>query len=338
MAATESTSSVRHLINSVFGKLIFLSLFILTGCAMSKIDEPVQSHIPTHQHAFVLQNAFLDVHLVTPSHPAGGVDAVRFDQTARVTNLKYKGIELLDERGMPDEFGLLGIGVLGYEDGDDTFVKLGVGQLKRNKPQQYHFGTAYPLQALADTRIEFVGPHEIQLVQTFNHVSKYSYVYRKKISIDPQASVLKFDYALENHGQDEMTFDTYNHNFFKMGEGAIGSRLHFNPGFIPAYLSTDRLLLDEQGVSFSRDLLAPQTIFLPFLGNEKPFADAAILTDRYAGIKASIKHVPSPLHFTFFADSKAIAPEYFIRLTVKPQDAVTWQRTYTFESVSPVIP
>ena len=96
---------------------------------MTKIDESSKSPVSSNQLLFVLKNTLLDVQVLTPSHPDGGVDAVRFDQTARVTSLKYKGIELLDERGMPDEFGLLGIGVLGYEEGDETFVKIGVGQL-----------------------------------------------------------------------------------------------------------------------------------------------------------------------------------------------------------------
>jgi hypothetical protein len=275
------------------------------------IPKPSPNTQRSSSQVLELCNALLQVEVVSPSHPEGSQEAVRFDQTARVKSIRFKAKQMLDERGLPDEFGSMGIGVLGYEDGGDTFIKIGM--------------------ALATTRIQRISEQELLFSQTCKQDNTYGYDYHKRITIDPDAAVLTFAYSLKNLGQSDLTFDTYNHNFLTLGDGPIGPRLILQPGFTPTFVPTDRVKIVDGKMTLTRKIMAPQQVYLPYFAFEKSLATTSALTDQLTGIKVTMAHEPRPLYFVFYADEHAMAPEYFIRHTVAPGQSVTWQRTYTFE-------
>jgi hypothetical protein len=100
------------------------------------------------QQDILLGNQAFKVVIDTPAQLTDDFPACRFDQTANVRSVTFHGREYLVSPGFIDEFGILGCGVLGFDEAQigEPFIKIGIGYLQRiAEPEYYHFSTVYPI-------------------------------------------------------------------------------------------------------------------------------------------------------------------------------------------------
>lgn len=254
----------------------------------------------------------------------------RFDRTARVVRIRRGGADFLEVRGLADEFGLGGMGVLGYTEAGEggSFLKIGVGRLKKLDAAEYHFARHYPILAMAPIRAQRSG-NTVSCVQQSERVEGYQYAYRKEVQLADEG-VLQLKYHLANIGERPFEFEHYNHNFLRFGGHDVG----------PQYEVATRFALESWPPEpWSR---AGRTLRLrapaPAKGTRSVGLELVITPDvngvtvRHAdGQTMRIGGDFTAQRFALWAVSAALSPEVFFRARIEPGAATQWSRTYAFE-------
>ena len=257
----------------------------------------------------------------------------RFDHTAAVSSITIGGAELLGPWGLSDEFGLHGLGVLGYDSAPigGHFVKLGVGILVRDIAGSYDFAHPYPVHELFPVKTESAGGQVI-VVQQASVPGFPGYRYQKTYEA-ADGNRLTIHYRLTNTGEDVWTFEHYNHHWFRHEAVAVGS----------SYLLRVRFPLPEAGpTAFRRDSDALQLPERLGPGQVAYYAsDLERVTaarngyELWLGGEAIVRYQGSftPARFAAFASEEGFCPEVFKRATLHPGETVTWSATYHFLSL-----
>ena len=254
----------------------------------------------------------------------------RFDRTAMVRSVTLEGIEFLGPWGLPDEFGLFGNGVLGFESAGvgEPFIKIGVGRLLRDTDAEYDFSHPYPTDALFPVEVE-AGERSISVSQRSEGDGPWHYLYRKTYTLSGPGEVT-IAYELTNTGSAAWTFEHYNHHWFRIGETAVGPGYEVVTGYeLPAGETTLRRARSSLQIPAP---LAPDgaAYYAGELVGVPPDANTfEVRVDREAsvGYRASF----APARFALYADARGFCPEVFMRAALAPGETVTWSATYRFE-------
>lgn len=137
----------------------------------------------------------------------------RFDRSAQVVQVRWDDREFLAADGLPDEFGLWGHGVLGFDsEAPGEFVKVGVGRLRNNEPGPFKPFQHWPVAELARNVVTERATDRITVEQTLTG-KVWSYRQIKTYTAKPDGR-LTIDYTLTNLGSEPIPVEHYNHNFF----------------------------------------------------------------------------------------------------------------------------
>ena len=258
----------------------------------------------------------------------------RFDRTAVVRSVRLDGVELLGPWGLPDEFGLYGDGVLGFESAavDDTFTKIGIGRLRRDTGADYRFDQPYPVATLFPVEVT-ASERTLTVSQRSDGEGPWQYHYRKTYQLDG-AGALTIRYELSNTGAVGWSFEHYNHHWFRLADAPVG----------PGYRVVTGFALPAAETAFDRARSA--------LGLAEPLATgaAAYYASELAGVPAGsntfaweVEGAPvvsyrasfPPARFALYADGRGFCPEVFKRAALEPGETVTWSATYRFTGPQP---
>src|SRR5215469_4188599 len=104
----------------------------------------------------------------------------------------------------------------------ETFVKIGIGVLKRPDEQQYRFSNPYELLDTGKwsvrTGSDFVEyRHELK-----DPNSGYAYIYTKTVRLTPGKPEMTIDHNLKNTGTKPIETNVYNHGFFMLDSQPTG--------------------------------------------------------------------------------------------------------------------
>jgi len=254
----------------------------------------------------------------------------RFDRTAVVRSITVDGLELLGPWGLPDEFGLYGNGVLGYETAEvgDTFIKIGVAQLVRDTEAGYHFAHPYPVDRLFPVTVSAT-EESLTVFQQSDGEGPWQYEYTKSYQLTGDKG-LRIDYQLSNRGTKPWTFEHYNHHWFRVDGVPVGTGYRVVTGFeLPAA---------ETGLlrgPFSLEMPGPLTpgaahyyasdlTEVPASANTFELEIEGHPVVRYQG------SFP-PQRFALYAAADGFCPEVFTRAALGPDETVRWSSTYRFE-------
>jgi hypothetical protein len=253
----------------------------------------------------------------------------RFDRTAAVTSVTLEGVELLAPWGLSDEFGLYGIGVLGYDTAGpgDAFIKVGVGTLLRDTANSYHFAHAYPVQRLFPVTIE-AGAGQLSVRQQADDTLPHRYDYVKTYSVH-ENNVLTIRYQLTNVGESAWPFEHYNHHWFRLGGTEVGPLYRASTGFaLPG--NETRFLLEGRSLRLA-DSLGPGEA--AYYGSDLADATREENTfDLSVGDETIVRYEGSfpPARFALFANHDGFCPEVFKRTILEPGETASWSATYRF--------
>lgn len=254
----------------------------------------------------------------------------RFDRTAMVVSIRRAGREYLDPRGLCDEFGFSGRGVLGYDEASPDggeFLKIGVGVLRRDTAEAYKFSRIWPIVRLLEVEVH-ASPSSLLVRQNSPEVQGFAYSYEKHYELGPDGTLL-IKYKLTNTGPKPFAFDQYNHNFFSFA-GAIA-----DPGYavVPAFPVEVK---GDQGWSYNGAELR--------LRREAP-ARPGVYFGQDLELTAAVNRVTlrhtngqwvecagdfPAVRFAVWATLPTVCPEIFHRAQVSPGATITWQRSYRF--------
>jgi len=179
-----------------------------------------------------ITNGTVRAKLTLPDPQDGYYRAVRFDWSGSVLSLEANGHSYFGQwfpRYDPHISDAITGPVedytpLNYKESKpgETFVKIGVGVLKRPEEQAYRIGTAYELldggkwsvRKGADF-VEF--RHELS-----DPKSGYGYVYTKTVRLTPGKTQMTIEHNIKNTGTKAIATDVYNHGFFMLDTQPTG--------------------------------------------------------------------------------------------------------------------
>ena len=251
----------------------------------------------------ILEKDGLELTLCPPDLQEGYYRGTRFDHSGIFRRIVVDGYVLADEWfdvydpyrhdavcGTSEEFA-----ECGYENAEagDVFLKPGVGLLYKDDDSPYdHF----KLYRVADPGRWTVTSEDDEAV--FVHVldgDAWGYIYEKRVRILDGGS-FEISHRLCNTGAHAISGETYNHNFFTMGDSRPGPEIEFDFPFSPCGTwrsEYDSVKLSEHGIRYLRPLVQGESVFM---GNLNP-SDGSEITGEVFRISSSDGH-----GVTFFAD------------------------------------
>ncbi len=272
-----------------------------------------------------------DLVVTIETEPAGYMEAFgpRFDHTAAVRQILLQGQSLLGEWGLPDEFGIKGLGVLGYDEaaaGAD-FIKIGLGRLNKDKAAPYDFSSRYPIKALYPV-ITNVTADSIHVVQSSDNVLPWGYHYEKTYRLLGDET-LEISYALTNTGATIWSFEHYNHHWFVLGAKPVAPAYTLETGFPKPEGGTDFVHTGRE-LRISRTLSAKDYVYASGdLPGTAATSNHFVLSSPGQPKVAYRGHFP-PARFAVYVESRGFCPEIFFRAELVPAQTVRWSAHYKF--------
>lgn len=258
----------------------------------------------------------------------------RFDTTAWIKQVcAGKRRFLLEGHGLTDEFGLSGVGVLGYESAHtgQSFVKIGVGELTRDSDEKYRFSHCYPTKKWFPTRVTDYRFDRLSVEQTGGR-GDWAYEYRKTYRLRPADHRLTIRYELRNTGHRPIRFEQYNHNWFRVDKMPIDDQYSIQVAF--AVKSPDKpwCALNNGRFALLGNVRSPVYFSQRVAATERQ----NIVTMRHAASQCQITVTGdfAPSMFALYGQQDALCPEILADKEVAPGKTVSWERSYRFSTPS----
>ncbi|GAB3505359.1 hypothetical protein GCM10027341_36860 [Spirosoma knui] len=291
-----------------------------------------------------LSNGIIRTTLYLPDAQQGYYRGTRFDWAGAFKSLTYNGHSFVDQwfeqydpqlhdaiNGPVEEFV-----PLGYEDAKpgDTFVKIGVGVLKRADEKAYAFGRYYEITDHGRWNVKPYKDH-VDFTHELNSPTGYSYLYRKTVRLVNGKPQLVLEHSLKNTGKQPIKTSVYNHNFFVIDKQPTGPGIEIQfPFAVNGEGKGFGSLIQPQGnrLVYTRDFEKKENVYSAGLQGFAPTANDYNI--RIENVKSGAGvHITGdrPLEkLVYWACATTSCPEPYIRLEAAPNQEVTWRITYEF--------
>lgn len=338
-------------------KIYWIALGILLGvrlCGAS--DAPLEAE---------LANGSIRLRLRLPDAKAGFYRGTRFDWSGVIGSLEhaghdyyppwfqrvdpsvhdftYEGTNIVSSpctamTGPAEEFVTKGKG-LGFDEAKPggTFIKIGVGVLRRPDSGGYDPYRLYPIQDGGKWTVTRM-PHSIEFKQVLaDPVTGYAYEYRKTVSVVGEEPRMVLDHALRNTGKRAIQTSVYNHNFLYLDRQAPGPDFSIMVPFkirlsqpSPGSLAEVR----ENRIEFSKTLNGEEHVYLDIQGFGPDAKDYDIRIEN-RGVGAGVRITGDrPLsRAALWAIRAPLSFEPFINMNIEPGTEFTWRITYEYYTI-----
>jgi hypothetical protein len=228
---------------------------------------------------------------------------------------------------------------LGYDAAKpgDTFVKIGVGALKRSDEKAYD---AYRLYSIADHGKWSVKRERdsIEFLQVVTDGSSgYGYEYRKTIRLVPGKSEMELVHRLKNIGKNAIETQVYNHNFLVVdGKGPLaGTTL-----MLPFAVGTERrpnpdlVAIEGNKVLYKKTLAGEDVVTFPITGFGDTASDHEFQVESRA-VKAGMSmRGDKPLkRMSLWSIRSNVSVEPFVEVSVAAGKEFQWTSSYRYYSI-----
>ena len=338
-------------------KTNFLSIWLLLCLCGSTIPvaEPPQAE---------LSNGLIRTTIYLPDASRGYYQGTRFDWSGAFKSLNYKGHSFIDQwfehydaklhdaiSGPVEEFT-----PLGYDDAKsgETFVKVGVGTLRKPDEKAYAFAKYYDVvnpgrwtvKSRKDGRSEDPvrrGPafrsdtpaDAVDFTHELTDPTGYGYVYRKTVKLTKGKPELVLEHRLKNTGKLPIETSVYDHNFFIIDKQLSGPTVNVQFPFAVTGEGKgfgNTIQTQENRLVYSRELEKGEQVYSTGLQGFGPAAtdyDIRIENRKTgAGVRITSDHPLEKL--VYWACSTTSCPEPYIHLTAAPGQEISWRITYEF--------
>ncbi|MAX25725.1 MAG: hypothetical protein CMJ19_14600 [Phycisphaeraceae bacterium] len=306
----------------------------MSACSQKTLENKAQMPMSDSSSTaeYRLGDARFNVQVVTEIDPTAARFekwGQRFDRSAAVTAITFNGHQMVNQLGLPDEYGQLGVGVIGFDDAasGETFIKPGVGVMVKPGSDAYRSSNRYDFVLTLEVTVEKLAD-QLVVKQVSPDVRGYAFVLIKTYEVDTKSNTLVITYQLSNVGKRAFELEHYNHNFLTLDNKPFGQQYHITLGKpIPSlphswmHMAGNRLVIegDPGAVGFVQ-------VNEPFTATQ---ADLKMMTaDGKLGIELT-GDMPA-YRFAHFFTAKSYSPERFTRVSLAPDEQVSWQARYYF--------
>ena len=310
-----------------------------------------------------ISNGLITAKIYLPDAVNGYYRSTRFDWSGAVYSLQYKGHEFygpwynrVDPKIINWEFqgseivsgpcsALCGPvnefhKVLGWDEAKpgDTFIKIGVGVLRKTEGEYNRFAPYNVVDAgkwtvkKNDNSIEFT-----QELSDPN--SGYAYVYRKVVRLIKDKPEMIIEQSLRNTGRLVISSNVYNHNFVVLDKQSPGPDFTFRVPFkIMATQIPDKNIAEVQGnnIVYHRPLSGHDEVVVLFKGFSNKVEDTEMIIENKkvgAGIKVSGNR---PLiDDLLWSIRTVLSVEPYIAIDVQPGEEFNWMNTFEYYTFTP---
>jgi len=223
---------------------------------------------------------------------------------------------------------------LGYAEAKagETFVKPGVGVLRKVSDAPYQFGFPYPIVDTGKWSVK-TKARSIVFRQVLHGPQGYSYIYEKVLKLDKKNAFMTLEHRLKNTGTQTIDTSVYDHDFFMLDEKPTGPDMVVHFQFEPKPVDP----LGTAGKIEGKDLRFTETLgprrgvsgYLTGYSDQPSDYDFTV-EDTSTGV-AVRQTSDSPLSRVYFWSTRTtICPEGYIHLNIPPGKTITWTIRYQF--------
>lgn len=336
-------------------KTAIVVLGLATAAAAVAATDPPRAEI---------SNGQVKVTLYLPDARTGFYRGTRFDWSGVLASLQYKGHEYYgqwfdgtdasvrdfvyqDQRiiagpctaitGPAEEFQL----PLGYDQAKpgDTFVKIGVGLLRRPDDSAY---SAFRLYELVDPGKWTVrtGPDSVEFTQELSVPgSSLSYAYRKTVRLVPGKPQMVLEHSLRNLGKLPIRSNVYGHNFLALDSRPPG------PDFVITFPfeikstrppSADSAQISGRRFLYLKPLKDQDRVSASIEGfGAEPGDHEFQIENKRAGAGMRVAGNKPLARVALWSIRTVLAVEPFIDISVDPNGHFDWTVTYDYYTLEP---
>lgn len=228
---------------------------------------------------------------------------------------------------------------LGYETAKPggTFVKIGVGILKRNDEKAYDAFKLYPVADHGKWSVK----HEADSIEILHILSDESsghgYEYRKTLRLVKGKSEMELAHSLKNIGRNAIETQVYNHNFLVIdGKGPQAGTTVMLPFAVRTGRTPNPELATIEGnkVVFKKTLAGKDVVSFPITGFSDTPSDHEIRIESKA-LKAGMSmRGDKPLKsVNLWSIRSNVSVEPFVAVSVVPGKEFQWTSSYRYYSI-----
>ncbi|GAB4046430.1 hypothetical protein [Spirosoma litoris] len=291
-----------------------------------------------------LSNGLIQTSLYLPDASQGYYQGTRFDWAGAFKELTYKGHSFIEPwfenydpklhdaiSGPVEEFT-----PLGYAEAEpgETFVKIGVGVLRKPDDKAYAFAKYYDIVEQGNWNVKKHKDY-LEFTHELRSPTGYAYVYRKIVKLTKGKPELVLEHSLKNTGKLSIETSTYDHNFFIIDKQPTGPTVAIEfpfevkgegKGFGSTILPQGKQLL------YSRALDKKEQVYsagLQGFGNTSADYDIRIENQKTgAGVHITGNRPLQKL--VYWACATTSCPEPYIQLKAAPGEEIKWKIAYEF--------
>jgi len=309
---------------------------------------------PADYPSATLSNDFVKLNLYLPDERHGFYRGSRFDRSGMVASATWNGHTFFGPwndapadpfhhdhvQGTAEEFSMDDPPGFSRAAVNESFLKIGVGLLRRPNEHPYAFHKRY---AITDPGRWEVHINDACTDIAFEHVITdqlgWAYRYRKQIELLADQPGFVIRRTLENTGTRRIDTLHYGHNFIAIDDQQLGPgwelRLPYevtvkDPNKLHGYVA-----VDGRAVSVQTPIPAGKSAWAEFVaGGELSSPDAPFtmsVTDP-AGTSVQIDLDPAPQFVRLFATPRVVCPEGFVRIIANPGEVFAWSSRYLFST------
>jgi hypothetical protein len=292
-----------------------------------------------------ISNKLIEAHLYLPDANTGFYRAARFDWSGVVSSLKYKDHEYFGQwykthnpmtndaiQGPVEAFD-----PIGYDTAKpgETFLKIGVGMLRKVNNGAYRFSTPFELLNGGTWKVS-KKKDRVEFTQELHDTEGYAYIYKKTLRLVKNKPELILEHSLKNIGQKEIETNVFNHNFFMIDKQATGPDLSVSfPFRLEKESSKNELIRFENNqLRYQRELKPGEsTMEYPtgFTTDKVEDYDIRIENSKTGGSVRITSDRPLS-KFMFWSIPTVLSPEPFIHVKAMPGEEFKWNIKYEFYS------
>ena len=267
-----------------------------------------------------------------PDADSGFYRGARFDHSSAVQQLTFKGHTCFGPIHQEPHNPYGHDNITGFAEeyrtpctSENHLLKIGVGILHRPDKADYSFAKTYSIE---EPGIWEILPDNtgFACTHTITHPI-HGYILHKSVRINNTS--LTIQRTLTNTGSQYINTIFYVHNFFIINHQPIGPAYTLQLPFLPAQsldLNNSHAIIHNKTIRFPHELT--QTFTQSFSGTSFTPHHGFTLQDT----NIRITHTGTlPIEECFlFAIPQAVCPECIVRITLKPDESISWKDTYTF--------
>lgn len=219
----------------------------------------------------------------------------------------------------------------------DTFLKVGVGLLRKADDTPYQFGKHFEIVDGGKWTVKSTSSSV-----TFEQVlgdkdSDYGYVYTKTLRLVGDSSRLTIEHRLKNTGKLAIVSKLYDHNFLTVDGMGVGSAYSMSvPYKIVPTRAPDAKFATIEGstASYIADLQGQDRVTFGLQGFSAEAKDYHfVIVNKAAKLRVTIVGDRPLTNASVWSIRSVMAVEPFIDVKADPGKEMTWSYTYSYETV-----